>query len=307
MASRVKGGRKPGKSPGKEFFTIGGIKIGYDVLIAVLMAAFYAFSVIAARLQSGMSAVMVSAIIFVAFIAFAYFMKIGADPRLRNVQSLTYVFLGLSVISLAWQLLLYFNVVDAAKIGPLAWALAVGVVNAILSLIIIAAIIFVEKVPLKDIYVRLGERLNIAIGVVGFLLCAIISVIVAYFIFGGNVIGQDKFVEAIAVALVFGVLGGVFEELLFRGLLLGRAVPVFGESYGNIYQALVFGAFEAVVFYTATSMAFDLAFIILIAMITGFYWGRSTLRTKSLWSPMLIHAGFYMLIMLPILVGILVP
>lgn len=307
MVNRVKGGRKPGKSPGKESFTIGGKKIGYDFLIAVLMATFYAFSVIAARLQSGLSAVMVSAIIFVALVAFAYFMKIGADPRLWKVQSLTYIFLGLSVISLTWQLLLYFNVVDAAKVGPLAWALAVGAVNAALSLIIIAVILFVEKVPLKDIYVRLGERLNIAIGVVGFLLCAIISVIVAYFVFGGNVLSQDKFMEAIAVALAFGVLGGVFEEPWFRGLLLSRAVPVFGESQGNIYQALIFGAFEAVVFDTATSMAFDLLFIILIAMITGFYWGRSTLRTKSLWSPMLIHAGFYMLIMLPILVDLLTP
>jgi len=303
MSGKGKGERKPKKGQDKDAFSIGGHKISYDVLIAILMAAFYALSVLAAWLQGGLSAVAISAILFFAFVVFAFFMKTGAIPKLQPLRSLTLVFLGLSALSRAWQLLLYLNVLDAGKMGPLAWTVAVGVINAIFSLAIIAGILCVEKVPLKDIYVQLGDRLNIAMGIIGFILCIIVAVLVTYLIFGGNALGTDRFELAIASVLAFGVLGGVFEEIWFRGLLLGRAVPILGEPYGNIYQAMVFGAFEAVMFYMVTSMAFELSFIILISVIIGFYWGRSTLRTKSLWSPMLIHAGFYLLILLPMLAG----
>ena len=301
MSGKGKSERKPKKGQGKDSFSIGGYKVSYDVLIAILMAAFYALSILAAWLQGGLSAVAISAIVFFAFVAFAYFMKAGAIPKLRPLRSLTLVFLGLSILSLAWQFLLFFNVLG--KMGPLAWAVAVGVINAVLSLAIIAGILYLEKISLKDMYVQPGDRLNIAMGIVGFVLCIIVAILASYFIFGGNAIGLDRFGLAIAAVLAFGILGGVFEELLFRGLLLGRAVPILGESNGNIYQAIVFGAFEAVMFYMITSMAFNVVFIILISFITGFYWGRSTLRTKSLWSPMLIHAGFYVLILLPMLVG----
>lgn len=303
MGGKEKGERKPKKGQGQDAFSIGGYRISYDVLIAILMAAFYALSILAAWLQGGLSAVAISAILFVAFVVFAYFMKTGAIPKLQPLRSLTLVFLGLSALSLAWRLLPFINILDAGKIDPLAWAIAVGVINAVFSLMIIAAILYLEKIPLKDIYVRLGGRLNIAMGIVGFILCFIVAVLASYFIFGGNAIGLERFELAIAAVLAFSILGGVFEELLFRGLLLSRAVPVLGESYGNIYQAVTFGAFEAVIFYMVTSMAFNVMFIILISFITGFYWGRSTLRTKSLWSPMLIHAGFYVLILLPMIVG----
>ncbi len=284
---------------------MGKYRIKYDLLIAILMAVFYAVSLMAARLQGGLNAVIVSFITFIAFVAFAYFMKTSVLGMLQQLRSLALVFLGLSALSLVWELLLFFDVVNPGKTGLLTWVLLVGAINAILSLAIIAGILYLEKVPLKDLNARMGDKLNIAMGVVGFLICILVSIVVSYFLFGGKAIGQERFVQAIVAVLAFSIIGGIFEELWFRGLLLNRITPILGESQGNVYQAAVFGFFEAVMFYTVTGIAFDLAFIILISAIAGYYWGRSTLKTKSLWSPMLLHAGLYVLITLYIIVALL--
>lgn len=305
MSDYVKGAKKPKKGQNTDNFEIGKIKLTYDLVIALLMAAFYAVFLLAAKLEGGLNAVLLSVVMFVAFVVFAYLMNAGTLKGLDKLRSLILVFLGLSTLSLAWELLLFFNVVDATKIGTIGWIAVVGILNAIISIIIIAGILYFEKIPLKELYFRAGDKLNIAMGVVGFVFCTLLAVGATYLVFGGSALGQDKLVQVIAAVLIFSVLGGIYEELWFRGLLLSRITPLIGESYGNIYQAAVFGAFEAVMFYTVTLQVIDLTVILLLGLIMGFYWGRSTLRTKSLLSPMLLHAGLYSLIMLPIIVGLL--
>ena len=63
---------------------------------------------------------------------------------------------------------------------------------------------------------------------------------------------MDRLAELIGVVLVFGLLCGAYEELWFRGLLLSKIVPILGESSGNIFQAVVFGVFEAMIFAALT-------------------------------------------------------
>lgn len=305
MSDKVKGTRKPKKGRDNDSFTIGKSRVKYDLLIAVMVAAFYALSLLAATIEGGVNAVLFSVIVFVAFIVFAYFVRAGTVPALKSLRSLIFVFLGLSALSLVWQLLIYFGVLAASKIGQNGWIVAVGSVISVISLAIIAILLYYEKDSLKNIYLRLGDRLNIAIGIVGFILCLVLAVVVTYFVFGGKEIGTDRLFPLLAAILAFSIPCGIVEELWFRGLLMSKAMPIFGESYSIIYQAVVFGAFEAVMFVTVTGQVADLLVILMLGAIMGFYWGRSTLRTKSLWSPMLLHAGLYTLILLPILVGLI--
>jgi membrane protease YdiL (CAAX protease family) len=305
MSDKVKGARKPKKGQDNDSFKIGKSKVKYDLLIAVMVAAFYALSLLAATIEGGVNAVLFSVIVFVAFVVFAWFVRAGTVPALKSLRSLIFVFLGLSALSLAWQLLLYFGVLDAGKLGQTGWIVAVGSVISVVSIAIIAILLYFEKDSLKDMYLRLGDRLNIAMGVFGFILCLVLAVVVTYFVFGGNQIGMDRLLPLLAAILAFSIPCGILEELWFRGLLMSKATPIFGEAYGNIYQAAVFGAFEAVMFTTVTGQVADLLVLLMLGAIMGFYWGRSTLRTKSLWSPMLLHAGLYTLILLPILVGLM--
>jgi membrane protease YdiL (CAAX protease family) len=305
MSGHAKGARRPKKDRIDDSISIGKYRLKYDVLIAILLAVFYALSLLAARLQGGLSAVMVSVIMFVSFVAFAYFVRMDAISGLRQLRSLIFVFIGLSMLSLAWELLLFFNFIDVSRIGTVTWIMAVGAVNAVASLSILAGILYFEKLSLNDLNVRPGDKINIAMGLVGFILCVILAVVATYVFFGGNAVGQATMVNAIAVVLAFGIFGGVFEEVWFRGLLMDRIGPILGGSNGNIYQAVVFAVFEAVMLYTVTFGAIDLTVLLIISAMMGYYWGRATMKTKSLWSPMLLHAGLYVLIMLPVIVGLL--
>ena len=44
-----------------------------------------------------------------------------------------------------------------------------------------------------------------------------------------------------------------------------------------------------------------LVFFILIGAMVGYYWGRGTMKTGSLLSSILLHAGLYILILLPLI------
>lgn len=302
MSDIKKGARKSKNDRDMDGYTAGKQQIKPELVTAVLIAVLYALFLVEAGLEGGVVALVLSAFLFVAFAVFAYFVGSGKLKGRQQFRSLIYAFLGLSALSMVWELLRFFNVIDMAGAGTF-WAAAVGVVNAAFSVVIIAVILYVEKDRLEKLYIAVGDKKVIALGAAGFVLSLLLAVGAAYFVFGGNAISQDKFLQILASVLVLGVLGGIIEELWFRGLLLSRITPLLGESQGNIYQAAVFGVFETLMFYTITSEAVYLPVIFIIGAFTGYYWGRATLKAKSLVAPMFLHAGLYVLILLPLLAG----
>jgi membrane protease YdiL (CAAX protease family) len=295
MSGYIIGARRPSK---------GRSKLKPELVIASLMAALYALSLLAAGLAGGPYAVLISGLMFAIFLVLAYLARAGALKGLQRPGPLIIVFLGLSLLSLAWESILFLNVANINNADIIMRVAMVGVANAVVSLAIIAGIIYLEKDSLKKIYVTVGDIKSMAPSVGGFAICVLLAAGAAYFLFGGNAIGQDKFIMLVASVLVFSILGGAYEELWFRGLLLSRITPLLGESRGNIYQAAVFGAFEAMMLYAVTSLFADLAVFFIIGAFLGYYWGRSTLKTGSLLGAVLLHAGLYALILLPLLVGI---
>jgi len=303
MSEVRKGARKPKGEQGMGSYSIGNQQVKAELVIAVLMAGLYALFLLDAWTEGGQVALVLSMFLFVAFTVFAYLVRAGTLKGQQQFRSLIYVFMGLSALSMVWEILQYLNILNTAGAGSL-WAAYVGTVYSIASVIAITAIVYAEKDSLKKLYLDIGDKNVIALGVGGFVLCIILSITGTYFVFGGNTMGLNKYMAIVASVVFFGVLSGIIEEIWFRGLLLSRIIPLIGESHGNIYQAAVFGVFETLMFYTLIGDASFIPAMFLIGAFTGYYWGRATLRSKSLISPMLLHAGLYILLLLPLITGL---
>jgi len=298
MSGSGKGTRKSKKDTDK-----GKNKISPELLIASLMAGIYALFVLEAAFEEGQNALLLSVFLTVTFLIYAYLVRAGTVKGPKDLGPLISVFLGLSILFVVLEVLIFFKVIGASGVGNVLSPAVIGVVLAIASAILIAALLYFEKDSLKHLYVRLGDMKNIQLGIFGFILCILVAIIAAYFLFGGTTVSLNNYIELIASVLVFAVLAGAYEELWFRGLLLTRIKPLLGDSHGNIYQAAVFGIFETMVFFALTAQVAYLPVFFILGAMTGYYWGRTTQRFESLVTPALLHAGFYVLILLPLLVG----
>jgi len=295
MSDTRKGARKPKGG------STAGPQVSQELVTSVLIAVLYALFLIETIWETGLEALVFSAVLFAVLLLMAYLIGRGSLKGQQQFKSLVYVFIGLSALSMIIELLRYLGI---PAIAGIFWAGALGVVNAVVSVIAIAAILYVEKGELKKLYLTLGDIKVAGLGAAGFVLCIIAGLAGAYFVFGGNTISQDKFLQIAASVIVFGVLSGIVEEVWFRGLLLSRIIPLLGESHGNIFQAAIFGVFETIMFYTITGLVAYLPVIFIIGAFTGFYWGRATLKASSLAAPALLHAGLYILLLLPLLTGL---
>lgn len=277
-----------------------GPKVSRELVTSVLIAILYAIFMFGALWEGGLFSLVSSAIMFILMVLMAYTVDKGTHNGQQPFRSLIFVFAGMSAVSLAAQLLVFLGVMAAAGIY---WAAALGASAAAVSIVSIGAIVYFEKDDLKRLYMVPGDYKAMALGAAGLAMCLIGAFIGAYYVFGGNAIGQAKLVGIAASVIVFGVLMGVMEEAWFRGLMLSRIIPLLGDSYGNIFQAAVFGIFEAAMFYIVTGMGAYVPAIFIIGAFTGFYWGRATLKAGSIVASALLHVGLYILLLLPLLVG----
>ncbi len=307
MSDHSKGVRKQKKGKDKfalgNSFTLGKYNVKVELVIAILMAAVYAILQLASAVTGSKLAMILTELMFLVFLVLAYLARKDVIKGLKKFEWVAYIFLGLSIVSLLWQLLISYIIVDTSSFGGASWALLVGLFNAVISVLIIAALVYIENTPLEKINVKIGDSKGIILGVAGIVLCLLLAVIGSYLIFGGMSLTVERFLELVAVVIVFGLVSGAYEELWFRGLLLSKITPILGEGPGNIFQAVVFGVFEAMIFAALTGSAGDMTFvaILIIGAMMGYYWGRATQKTGSILSSVLLHAGLYMLILLPLL------
>ncbi len=199
-----------------------------ELVTSGLIAGLYALFLIETIWESGPIALVFSIFLFVVLVLMAYFVRNSKLEGQHQFRSLIYVFVGLAALSMIGELLQYLNILKASAAGTY-WAAIVGVLNAVISIVIIAAIIYMEKDDLKKLHLRLGDTKVIGLGILSFILCIVAAFAGAYLIFGGNTMSQDKLMQIAASVIVFGILMGIVEELWFRGLLLSRIAPILGN------------------------------------------------------------------------------
>src|SRR5947207_10350677 len=82
-------------------------------------------------------------------------------------------------------------------------------------------------------------------------------------------------------AVVIFLATGLSEELIFRGILLRRAVEALGGRSGLLYVTAIFASLH--IFFLS---GFDLLFVFGV----GLFYGFVALKTKNLWGVILSHS-----------------
>ena len=144
---------------------------------------------------------------------------------------------------------------------------------------------------LASLYIRKGRLLlGLSLGFIGAAACSVLTLQQPAI----RALGAAKLVLLLPWILLFVVSNALMEELVFRGLFLGRYEPLLGKWLAILSTALVFTLAHVQVSYTTPVGFLVVLFGLAIA------WGWLMHKTGSLWGSALFHAGADLLIILPI-------
>jgi membrane protease YdiL (CAAX protease family) len=295
MSSYAKGTRKPKKGIELRDINIGGIKIKPVVAIVSLMASLYVVFLIGVKLESGLDALMLSIFSFVMFAALAYLVRSGSLSGLKPFTLLIDAFLALSTLSLVQAFAGFLNIFGPPTDITIQRLVFTMTVSAATAAILLMAVLYFEKEGRENIYLKASPLRSALMGFAVMAACALLALGMVYLLLGGT-----AFVLTALNILVFGLFGGVYEEALFRGLLLSRLRQVLRENYALAIQAIVFAVFEALAVYAFIPNILMLPVVLVAGALVGYYFGLITLKNESILAPQLIHAGLYMLLAIPL-------
>ena len=108
-------------------------------------------------------------------------------------------------------------------------------------------------------------------------------------------LGTARLMSLAPWVLLFVVSNAFMEELLFRGLFLGRYEPLIGKWLAILSTALAFTLAHLQVTYAPNLWVF-----LLVLFGFSIAWGWLMQKTESLWGSVLFHAGADLLIILPV-------
>jgi len=149
---------------------------------------------------------------------------------------------------------------------------------------------------LGSIYIQKGNlREGLLVGGIAFCLAAAASPWMAEYLFKGQNLTSERIIIWLPWVLIFALANAAQEELLFRGLFLGKLEPFFGKFISNALIVFVFTLVHQGVNYTSNQLGF-LAVLALLA----FAWGYLMQKTDSIWGSVLFHAGMD----IPVILGI---
>ena len=306
MSAYIKGTRRP-KPPVFRDLKIGNFEIPFGVIIILLFAALYLLCLVGSTLESGTDALTLQVASFAIFALFAYSVR-KSMLQLKPFITIIDIFLGLSVIPLFWSLVQFFNIYTPARIigvyvpADMFVLTIVGLINAIVSVVIVVVVLYYEKGKLSEIYVNAGNiKAGIVTGVAGLVACCILALAAIYFLFRADIPDIGVLLPILAALGIFCLVSAFAEELWFRGMLLSRLLPLAGLNASLLIETAVFAIFEAVIAYMLMPQAYFVLIVLIAAVIPGYYWGRMTIKNNSILGSTLFHTGFYILMALPLI------
>jgi membrane protease YdiL (CAAX protease family) len=180
---------------------------------------------------------------------------------------------------------------------------AVPIVLAIILLTLLAGD------DLGSIFLKKGNlKLGLTFGFISFGVFAVIFTVIAVLqsnapttggLFASGV-SLDTLINAMPWMLIFVVVNGFMEELWFRGISLGKLRPVLGAALAVIVTSFVFGiSHTAGTYISPAERILFPAIVVGLGLVNGFM----MLKTDSIWGSVLFHAGYDLLVIIPILVS----
>jgi uncharacterized protein len=174
---------------------------------------------------------------------------------------------------------------------PIGIALAKCFQAALIVIGILATARFCDE-SVDSLYIRKGRLvLGLSVGLLTFATLLVLSLIQPVV----RTLGAAKLISLAPWILLFVVSNAFMEELLFRGLFLGRYQGLTGNWLAILSTSLAFTLAHMQVTYTQNLWSFLFGCL-------GFSiaWGWLMQKTESLWGSVLFHAGADLLIILPI-------
>ncbi|MGE5345897.1 MAG: lysostaphin resistance A-like protein [Acidithiobacillales bacterium] len=149
---------------------------------------------------------------------------------------------------------------------------------------------------LESLYVRKGRLLlGLGVGLLAAAACGMLSLQQ----FDVRSLGADRLRSLAPWILLFVASNGFMEELVFRGLFLGRFGALFGPGLAVLSTSVIF-----TLAHTQVRYAPDMLMFLVITFALSLAWGWLMQKTGSLWGSALFHAGADLLIILPIFRGL---
>ena len=206
------------------------------------------------------------------------------------------VFYALFVASLALYLSWRFSGIGCRALSiPLESARGLAIAKLSSAVLILAAVVlFVRAIGETpgSVFLRWGNlKLGLTIGLPGFAVLTSLAILQAL---GSGVSWHDLRGPAPWI-LVFILANGLLEEVLFRGLFLGRLEPLVGKWPANLLTAIAFTAAHMQVGYAP-----DMVLFLVVLFGLAVAWGYLMQKSESALGPSIFHAGADTLIMLQI-------
>lgn len=160
---------------------------------------------------------------------------------------------------------------------------------------VIVALTLVAKDDLKSIFIARGNlKAGLIFGGVSFLAWAVLA-----FVMQGGANGFPPLnASAILLLLVWVFANAIMEELWFRAIFLKRYETVIGRFAAIVVTSVVFGASHVNATYEFPGGGVVFGIVVTVLGVVGAY---SMYKTDSLIGPVLFHAGYDFMIIVPVL------
>ena len=159
---------------------------------------------------------------------------------------------------------------------------------------IILVTTLIAKDNLKSLFITKGNLTQgLLFGVISFIVFSIIGFIIQI----GEFYPSQWRLSSIMFILIFVFANAIMEELWFRGIFLNKYTPLIGRVGAILVTSVVFGASHINATYEFPGGGYVFG---LVVFILGYVGADSMLKTNSLIGAVLFHAGYDLMIIMPI-------
>jgi uncharacterized protein len=167
------------------------------------------------------------------------------------------------------------------------------------SLLSVAVILLLNRLfgnKLGSLFWQRGRLwLGLGVGLTIFVIVFATVIPFAEYSFKGQNLSWGRILAWAPWLLVFVLANALNEEVLFRGLFLGKLQPFVGAFAANLVMAMPFTLMHAGTNYATSTLVF-----VAVTLPFALAWGWLMQKTHSLWGSVLFHAAMD----IPIVVGI---
>jgi uncharacterized protein len=238
--------------------------------------------------------------VIVAFMFLAASLTVRRSERFKEYWLILFAFFtALTAISIDYYLGLSKWIIPWLGMeseSPAGWAMD-KLESSLLGIVVVLALNRLAGQGVDSLYIRRGNlRLGLVVGLAAFVVMTATVIPVTEASFKGENLTWARILPWAPCVLIFVLANASNEELLFRGLFIGKMEPFLGRFATNIVTTIPF-----VLVHSYTGYATDQTiFLALQVLPVSLAWCWLMQKTNSIWGSILFHAAMD----IPIVVGI---